>query len=101
MANTRQFEGDLSAGDRRAAIFLAEPTAVAGMSETGDRPTSDELRPGMTVEIEQSNADNAPEAEGIRGEIAAVLESDDENVEGAKVRLQSGVTGYVECVVAD
>lgn len=71
------------------------------MSETGDRPSDDELRPGMTVEIEQSNADNAPDAEGIRGEIRQVLADDDENVEGTKVELQSGVTGYVKRVVVD
>lgn len=71
------------------------------MSESGDRPSSRELRRGMTVEIEQSNADNAPDADGIRGEIKQVLEDDDANVEGAKVKLQSGVTGYVERVVTD
>jgi len=71
------------------------------MSETGDRPSSDQLRQGMTVEIEQSNADNAPDAEGIRGEIKVVLEDDEANVEGTKVKLQSGVTGYVKRVVAD
>ena len=53
------------------------------------------------VEIEQSNADNAPDAEGIMGEIQTVLEDDDENVEGAKVKLESGATGYVKRVVTD
>ncbi|WP_435177760.1 DUF2196 domain-containing protein [Halorussus sp. AFM4] len=71
------------------------------MSETGDRPSDDELRPGMMVEIEQSNAENAPDAEGIMGEIQTVLQDDDASVEGAKVKLQSGVTGYVKRVAPD
>ena len=71
------------------------------MSETGDRPSDDELRRGMMVEIEQSNAENAPDAEGIMGEIQTVLQDDDASVEGAKVKLQSGVTGYVKRVVTD
>ena len=71
------------------------------MSETGDRPSDDELRRGMMVEIEQSNAENAPDAEGIMGEIKTVLQDDDASVEGAKVKLESGVTGYVKRVVTD
>ncbi|NHN59051.1 MULTISPECIES: DUF2196 domain-containing protein [Halorussus] len=71
------------------------------MSETGDRPSDDELRRGMMVEIEQSNAENAPDAEGIMGEIQTVLEDDDASVKGAKVKLQSGATGYVKRVASD
>jgi uncharacterized protein YwbE len=51
----------------------------------------------MTVEIDQSNADND---ELIRGDIRQVLDGD-ETPQGVKVKLQSGVTGYVERVVAD
>ena len=35
-----------------------------------DTPTREELRRGMTVEIEQTNAENANEAEPLRGDIA-------------------------------
>lgn len=71
------------------------------MSETGDRPADDELRQGMMVEIEQSNAENTPDADGIRGEIKTVMADDDESTRGTKVKLKSGVTGYVKRVVAD
>ena len=41
----------------------------------------------MTVEIEQSNADND---EPIRGEVKQVM---DDGRKGAKVKLESGATG--------
>ncbi|WP_132060160.1 DUF2196 domain-containing protein [Halorussus amylolyticus] len=63
---------------------------------SGERPDRESLRRGMTVEIEQSNADNdAP----IRGEIRTVFE--DESPKGAKVKLESGVTGWVERIVPE
>ncbi|UPW00267.1 YwbE family protein [Halorussus gelatinilyticus] len=67
---------------------------------SGNRPTEDELRRGMTVEIDQSNADNAPDADPIRGEIRTVIDEGD-SPQGVKVELKSGVTGYVERVVPE
>lgn len=55
----------------------------------------------MMVEIEQSNAENPPDAERIVGEIKTVVQDDDASVQGAKVKLQSGATGYVKRVVTD
>jgi hypothetical protein len=54
----------------------------------------------MTVAVEQANADNADEAEPIRGEIQTVID-EGETPQGAKVKLKSGVTGYVTRVVAE
>jgi uncharacterized protein YwbE len=64
---------------------------------SGNRPSEEELRQGITVEIEQSNADNA---DPIRGEIRAVID-EGERPQGVKVELESGVTGYVERVVTE
>lgn len=63
---------------------------------SSERPNRENLRRGMMVEIEQSNADNA---EPIRGEIQNVLE--DDSPKGAKVKLESGATGWVQSVVPD
>ncbi|UPV74228.1 YwbE family protein [Halorussus limi] len=67
---------------------------------SGNRPDEEELRPGMTVEIDQSNADNAADADPIRGDIRAVIDEGD-SPQGVKVKLESGVTGYVRRVVAE
>ena len=67
---------------------------------SSNRPTEDELRQGMTVEIDQSNADNAPDADPLRGEIKHIIDEGD-SPQGVKVELETGVTGYVEQVVAD
>lgn len=67
---------------------------------SGDRPTEESLRRGMTVEIDQSNADNADDAEPLRGEIKTIVDEGD-SPQGAKVKLKSGVTGYVRRVVTD
>lgn len=67
---------------------------------SGERPSAESLRQGMTVAVEQANADNAPDAEPIRGEIQTVIDEGD-SPQGAKVKLKSGVTGYVTRVVAE
>ncbi|MFC4450247.1 MULTISPECIES: DUF2196 domain-containing protein [Halorussus] len=67
---------------------------------SADRPAESELRRGMTVEIEQSNADNAADADPIRGEIQTIID-EGESPQGVKVKLQSGITGYVTQVVTD
>ncbi|KZN26444.1 MULTISPECIES: DUF2196 domain-containing protein [unclassified Haladaptatus] len=61
-----------------------------------DRPTREDLSRGMTVEIEQTNAENADEAEPLRGEIAKVLSEEHTEPGGVKVQLQSGITGRVK-----
>lgn len=54
----------------------------------------------MTVEIEQSNAENAPDVEPLRGEVQRIADEGD-SPQGVKVKLESGATGYVERVVAE
>jgi uncharacterized protein YwbE len=54
----------------------------------------------MTVEIEQSNADNADDAAPLRGEIQTIIDGGD-SPQGVKVKLDFGVTGYVQRVVDD
>ena len=54
----------------------------------------------MTVEIEQSNADNADDADPLRGEIKTIVD-EGESPQDAKVKLKSGVPGYVRRVVND
>jgi len=54
----------------------------------------------MTVEIEQANADNADEADPLRGEIKTIID-EGKSPQGTKVKLKSGVTGYAQRVVND
>ena len=66
---------------------------------SADRPTADELRQGITVEIRQENADpRSEDTEPLIGEIATVYGDDPEE---PHVRLKSGVVGHVQSVVAD
>ena len=55
----------------------------------------------MTVEIEQTNAENADEAKPLRGEIAKVLSEEHTEPGGVKVQLQSGITGRVKRIAPD
>ncbi|GAA5042058.1 DUF2196 domain-containing protein [Haladaptatus pallidirubidus] len=66
-----------------------------------DRPTREELRRGMSVEIEQTNAENADEAEPIRGNIAKIHSEGETEPGGVKVELESGITGRVKSVVPE
>lgn len=66
-----------------------------------DRPTREDLSRGMTVEIEQTNAENADEAKPLRGEIAKVLSEEHTEPGGVKVQLQSGITGRVKRIAPD
>jgi uncharacterized protein YwbE len=70
---------------------------------SANRPTREELRRGMTVEIEQTNAENADDAQPLRGEIAKILSEEGQRTEpgGVKVQLDSGVTGRVMRVAPD
>ena len=65
---------------------------------SGERPSEESLRRGMTVQIEQSNTDNADDAEPLMGEIKTIID-EGESPQGTKVKLKSGVTGYVTSVV--
>lgn len=66
-----------------------------------DTPTREELRRGMTVEIEQTNAENADEAEPLRGDIAEILSEEHSEPGGVKVELESGITGRVKRIAPD
>ncbi|WP_226007683.1 DUF2196 domain-containing protein [Natrinema salinisoli] len=64
-----------------------------------DRPTADELRQGMTVEIVQDDADpQSEDTEPIIGEIGTIH---GDEPDGAHVKLKSGVVGHVRSVVPD
>ncbi|WP_458205104.1 DUF2196 domain-containing protein [Haladaptatus sp. NG-SE-30] len=68
---------------------------------SADRPSKEELRRGMTVEIEQTNAENAGDAPPLRGDIAKVLSEEETEPGGVKVELESGVTGRVTRIAPD
>lgn len=55
----------------------------------------------MTVEIEQTNAENADEAEPLRGDIATILSDEHTEPGGVKVELESGITGRVKRIAPD
>ncbi|WP_306052867.1 DUF2196 domain-containing protein [Natronococcus wangiae] len=66
---------------------------------SNERPTADELRQGLTVEIVQGDQNvQSEDKEPIIGEVATVYE-DDPN--GPKVELKNGVVGHVQSVVHD
>lgn len=60
-----------------------------------DLPTRDELRQGMTVEVEQEHGDR------IVGEIGAILSDEHTHLDGVLVTLKSGVLGRFEAVRTD
>lgn len=61
-----------------------------------DRPTRDELAPGMTVTVEQEQANN--EGEPIVGDVRRVLTEEHSHPGGIEVELESGVTGRVKAI---
>lgn len=64
-----------------------------------ERPTADELRQGITVEIVQGDQDvESTEKEPIIGEIGTIY---GDEPEGPKVELKSGVVGHVQSIVHD
>lgn len=66
---------------------------------SNERPTADDLRQGLTVEIVQGDQNiEAEDQEPIIGEIGTVYE-DDPN--GPEVELKSGVVGHVQSIVHD
>ncbi len=66
---------------------------------SGERPTAEELRQGMTVEIVQDDADpRSEDTEPIVGEVGTIY---GDEPEGPHVKLKSGVVGHVRSVSTD
>ncbi|MCU4926273.1 YwbE family protein [Halobacteria archaeon AArc-dxtr1] len=66
---------------------------------SNNRPTADELRQGMTVEIVQEDATvESADEEPIVGEVATIY---GDEPDGPHVELKTGVVGHVQSVVAD
>ncbi|ARS90688.1 DUF2196 domain-containing protein [Natrarchaeobaculum aegyptiacum] len=64
-----------------------------------DRPTAEELRQGVTVEIVQGDQDvESTDQEPLVGEVATVYEDDPD---GPRVERKSGVVGHVQSIVTD
>ncbi|ELY95572.1 DUF2196 domain-containing protein [Natrialba taiwanensis] len=66
---------------------------------SNERPTAEELRQGLTVEIIQGDQDvESVDQEPIIGEVGTVYEDDPA---GPTVELKSGVVGHVQSIVHD
>ncbi len=64
-----------------------------------ERPTAEELRQGMTVELIQEDTDvESTDQEPIHGEVGTIYGDDPD---GPHVKLKSGVVGHVQSVVVD
>ena len=61
---------------------------------SGERPTRDDLRQGVTVEIVQDQEENS--GEPLIGDVHSILTEEHTHPEGIKVRLESGVVGRVQ-----
>ena len=61
---------------------------------SGERPTRDELRQGVTVEIVQDQEENP--GEPLIGDVHSIITEEHSHPEGIKVRLESGVVGRVQ-----
>lgn len=66
---------------------------------SNERPTAEDLRQGITVEIIQGDQDvGSGDQEPIVGEVATIYEDDPR---GPEVELKNGVIGHVQSVVHD
>ncbi|SEW11680.1 DUF2196 domain-containing protein [Natrinema salifodinae] len=66
---------------------------------SNERPTAEELRQGITVEIVQGDENvQAEDTEPIIGEVATIY---GDEPEGPQVELKSGVVGHVQSIVTD
>ncbi|SDR17880.1 DUF2196 domain-containing protein [Natronobacterium texcoconense] len=66
---------------------------------SNERPTAEELRQGITVEIVQGDQDvQSEDREPIVGEVATIYEDDPH---GPEVELKNGTVGHVKSVVHD
>lgn len=61
-----------------------------------DRPTRDEISPGMTVTVVQEQANNP--GEPLVGDVRHVITDEHSHPEGIEVELESGVTGRVKAI---
>lgn len=66
---------------------------------SSERPTAEELRQGLTVEIVQEDQDvHSEDTEPLIGEVGTVYE---DTPDGPRVKLKNGVVGHVQSVVHD
>lgn len=65
---------------------------------SADRPTRDDLRRGMTVEIDQEGSEND---QPLRGDIRVILSDERTEPGGIKVKLESGVVGRVRRIAPE
>lgn len=66
---------------------------------SSERPTAEELRQGLTVEIVQEDQDvRSEDTEPLIGEVGTVYE---DSPDGPRVELKNGVVGHVQSVVHD
>ncbi|WP_293030859.1 YwbE family protein [Natronococcus sp.] len=66
---------------------------------SSERPTAEELRQGLTVEIVQEDQDvHSEDTEPLIGEVGTVYE---DTPHGPHVELKNGVVGHVQSIVHD
>ncbi|MXV61994.1 DUF2196 domain-containing protein [Natronorubrum sp. JWXQ-INN-674] len=66
---------------------------------SNERPSAEELRQGVTVEIVQGDQDvQSEDQEPLVGEVATIY---GDEPEGPQVELKNGVVGHVQSVVRD
>ncbi|THE63499.1 DUF2196 domain-containing protein [Salinadaptatus halalkaliphilus] len=66
---------------------------------SNERPTAEELRQGITVEVVQGDQDvQSTEREPIVGEVGTIYE---DSPDGPEVVLKNGVVGHVQRIVHD
>lgn len=61
-----------------------------------DLPTRDDLRTGMTVEVEQEQENNS--SEPLVGDIRMIRTDEHSHPRGIEVELESGVVGRVKSI---
>lgn len=66
---------------------------------SNDRPTADDLRQGITVQIVREEQHlRSQDEEPIVGEVATIYEDDPD---GPRVKLKTGVVGHVQSIEHD
>ncbi|MDG5760992.1 YwbE family protein [Natronococcus sp. A-GB1] len=66
---------------------------------SSERPTAEELRQGLTVEIVQEDQDvHSEDTEPLIGEVGTVYE---DTPDGPRVELKNGVVGHVQSIAPD
>lgn len=64
-----------------------------------ERPTRDEISPGMTVEVVQDQENNP--GEPLIGDVREVITKNHSHPAGIQVKLESGVVGRVTAIHPD